>query len=122
MFSYRANPTRGFNLLAELQSLMVRLARLLEAEADKELMEACTVDGKTARASGRSPYAHRLGPVGLWPGGRSDRGGQQSQRVDGHPLTLTLGRPRKAVSCPLSPLGCLMDIAQTIAEGDGGTC
>lgn len=56
VFSHRASPTRGLNLLVELQSSIVRLAQLLELDADKEPMETCTVDGKTARALGDADW------------------------------------------------------------------
>ena len=74
-----------WDLRVELLSLMVRLARRLEAacEADAEpkkeekgkRLEACAVDGKTVRASGnaergqepkQTPLVYSVGAATLW--------------------------------------------------------
>ena len=126
---------RDTDLLAELQPLVVRLARRLEAvcapnadmeaEADRdaEPLEACAVDGKTVRASFD---AERGVPRTHIVSARLDNGlvvGQTAVPDKSNELTAIrqllpdLVLEGRVVS--IDALACQTDIAQTIAEGGG---
>ncbi len=118
---------RGSDLRAELQPLVLQLARRLEAVCaadaepeveEEEPWEACAVDGKTVRASGDAdrgvPRTHIVSArldCGLVPD-------KSNELTAIRQLLADLELAGRVVS--IDALGCQTDIAETIAEGGGG--
>ena len=120
---------RDTDLLAELQPLVVRLVRRLEAvcgtdaDEDEEPLEACAVDGKTVRASFDAVRGIRrthivsarldCGLVGHQTAVPEKRGELTAIRQ----LLVDLELEGRVVS--IDALACQTDIAQRIAEEGG---
>ena len=125
---------RGSDPRVELQSLVVRLARRLEAapEADAEsevkeeaeLAETCAIDGKTVRASvdaDRGVPCTHIVSVRLASDlvvGRTAVPDQSNELTANRQLLAKRELEGRVVS--IDALGCRTDIAETIAAGGGG--